>query len=111
MFKSAVWLCSGAVLTLIVGPLTLVASQAGRTDPADLYIIVDAGGSSLSQRTLGTYGASGVGPQRGVLTMMVHAPPTSRKQLLQAGYVMFPAGTLAAICGIETDTNTPKRTS
>ena len=76
MFRSAVWLCSGVVLTLIVGPLTLVASQAGRTDPADLYIVVDAGGSSLSQQTLGTYGASSVGALQGVLTMMLHGPPT-----------------------------------
>jgi hypothetical protein len=102
MFKSVLWIVATACLTLIVGPLAFVASQAGQSDGADLYIILDGGGSSLSQHGLNSYGARGVGPLRGKLAKMIHAPPSSRAQLLQAGYVMLPASTLAAICGINT---------
>lgn len=109
MFKSAFWICSGVLLTLIVGPLTLVASQAGQADPSDLYFVLDTGGPSLSQKTLGSYGVADVGPLGGVLAKMVHAPPSSRDQLLQAGYVMLPAGQLAEICGLKTHTKTPNR--
>ena len=81
----------------------LVASQAGQADRADLYIIIDGGGSSLSPHRLKSFGASGVGPQRSRLARMIHAPPSSRGKLLQAGYIMLPAGILAEICGIATD--------
>ena len=111
MYGSALWIWSGVMLTVIAGPLTLVASQAGKADPGDLYIVFDVGRSSFAHETLETYGAKGVGPLRGVLASTVHAPPPSREHLLQAGYIMLPAGKLAAICGIETDTNAPERTS
>lgn len=103
MLKSLSWILAAACLTLVVGPLMLVTAQAGQTDRADLYIIVDGGGSSLSQHELIAYGASGVGPLSGRLAQMIHAPPASRTRLLQAGYIMLPAAALAAICGINTD--------
>lgn len=111
MIKSVIWFSFAALLTVFVGPLSLFASHAGRADPADLYIIVDGGGPTLSQHTLIAYGASNVGPQRGTLAKMIHAPPTSREQLMQAGYIMLPASTVAAICGISTASATPSRRS
>ncbi|SMX25418.1 hypothetical protein [Boseongicola aestuarii] len=109
MNHSIAWYLAIACLTLLVSPLAIVSSQAGQADPADLYIIVDGGGSSLSQRNLISYGASEVGPFRGLLAKMIHAPPSSRTLLLQAGYVMVPASTLAAICGITKDRTTLTR--
>ncbi len=80
MNHSIAWYLAIACLTLLVSPLAIVSSQAGQADPADLYIIVDGGGPSLSQTLL-----------------------------LQAGYVMVPASTLAAICGITKDRTTLTR--
>ena len=111
MLKSMSWYFATACLTLVVGPLTLVASQAGQADRADLYIVLDGGGASLSQHGLSSYGARGVGPLRGRVAQMIHAPPSSRKQLLNAGYIMLPAATLAAICGITTDNTYAKNGS
>lgn len=101
MFTSATWLVSGTVLALLVGPMALLATQVGRPDPADLYIVFDALGPPLSKQKLEASGGIGVGPLRGLLAEIVHAPPSSREQLAQAGYIMLPAGKMAAICGIQ----------
>jgi len=103
MFKSVSWFFAAAFFTLLVGPLTLFAAQAGEGDSADLYIIVGGGWLSIPQDRLLSYGASVIGPFRGRVSEMVHAPPSAREKLLQAGYIMLPAGHLAAICGIDTD--------
>ena len=109
MIKSVSWFVALGCLTLGVGPIALVASQAGRADRTDLYFLLDIGAASLSRQQLTTYGAGGVGPLRGKLAQMIHAPPASRQRLRDAGYLLMPAGALAAICGIDTaDTNTIK---
>lgn len=102
MFKTVIWFSFAAILT-VLSPLGLLASHAGQADSANLYIIVDGGGASLTPHRLTSYGARGVGPLRGRLAKMIHAPPASQKQLLQAGYIMVPASALAEICGISTD--------
>ena len=101
MSTSAIWLFSGALLALLVGPTAVLTTQVGRPDPADLYIVIDALGPPLSEQELEASGGIGVGPLRGVIAEVVHAPPSSREQLAQAGYIMLPAGKLASICGIQ----------
>ena len=103
MIQSVTWFVGMVCLTMIIGPVTLFASQVGQPDRADLYFIVDGGGSPQRAHTLASYGARDVGPMRGRLAKMIHAPPSSREQLLQAGYVMLPASTLAEVCGLSTD--------
>ena len=111
MFKFAIWFGSVAMLSLVVGPVTVVGSLASQLDAADLYIVIGAGGSSLSQASLKAYDATSVGPVNGLLAAMVHAPVSSREHLLQAGYIMIPAGKLATFCRLESAANTPSRSS
>lgn len=111
MKKSIIWLSSAIALTVLVGPLTFVASQAGRTDTADLYLVFEVSAKSASDTALQAYGARDIGPQRGLLGRMVHAPDGSRDRLLNAGYIMLPAGSLAALCGANADNSTFLRSS
>ncbi len=111
MCRSIVWFSLAAWLSVVAGPMAFVISQVGRAAPADIYIVVDGGGSSLSQHMLAAYGASAVGPLRAQFAKMIHAPPSAREQLLHAGFIMMPAKALAAICGVVTDSTTHVRKS
>ena len=105
------WLSLAAWLSVLAGPMAFFVSQIGDADPADIYIVVDGGGSSLSEQKLAAYGARGIGPLRGQFARMIHAPPTSRKRLLHAGFIIMPARALAELCGLVTDSTTHVRKS
>ena len=102
MTKSVLWIAAAFCLALSVGPVALLASTAGKADPADLYLVIDAG-PALPAGHMAALGARDIGPTRGVLARMLHAPPAARRRLLDAGYILLPAGALAALCGIGTD--------
>lgn len=98
MFKSIVWLSISFAFAFFAGPLVFVASQAGKPDPLDLYILIDAGAPSANESHLASMGATDVGPMRGMFAKMVHAPPIAHAQIMQLGYFMLPASALAALC-------------
>ncbi|MEO0502244.1 MAG: hypothetical protein AAFZ14_02880 [Pseudomonadota bacterium] len=102
MTKPVLWIAAAFCLALSVGPLALLASTAGKADPADLYLVIDVG-PVLPARQVAALGGRDVGPTRGALARMVHAPPAVRQQLLDAGHFLLPAGALAAICGVGAD--------
>ncbi|WP_299619330.1 hypothetical protein [uncultured Tateyamaria sp.] len=108
MFRSVIWLSIALCAAVFVGPVALLASQSGRADPADLYFVVGVGVPGLSDAALTDAGARNIGPAHGAMARMIHAPKTAHARLVQGGFVMVPAGALAAICGIDADPNVPR---
>ncbi|MEO0667049.1 MAG: hypothetical protein AAFZ99_03975 [Pseudomonadota bacterium] len=103
MTKSVLWIAAAFCLALSVGPVALLASTVGKADPADLYLVIDAGLVPLPVGQMAALGARDIGPTRGAMARMLYAPPAARQKMLDAGYILLPAGALAALCGIGTD--------
>jgi len=108
MFGRAAWFVLASAVTLLVGPFAFFTSQIGRPDPGDLYVIVDIGGKDGTTRAAIASGAAIVGPTRAPLATMIHAPQPVWARLSQAGYLLLPAGAVAAICGIDTAQYAPE---
>jgi hypothetical protein len=99
MYKSVLWIVVAVLFAVLAGPLAFVATKANTADPADLYLVVN-----IERQTMfASIGASKVGPVESRLAQMIHAPPDARTQLIEAGYVMLPAGAFAGICGFDQD--------
>lgn len=100
MLKAALCLICACALAILAGPFAFAASYLGKPDPNELYLVFDFGlGGSVRSDVIAT-GARAVGPQRGILAEMFHAPPGAFETLVAAGYVVLPAGQLAALCGV-----------
>lgn len=101
MLQSVLWFCVVLSLAISAGPITYVLSQAGRGDPNALYLILDMRGQSRGLERSIRLGARAVGPESGILASMIQATPDIRDRLTREGFIILPAGALAALCGYQ----------
>lgn len=102
MYKCIPWMFAAFSCVAFTGPVAFVAAKANTPDPMALYLVFDLNRHDLANPLLASLGAVEVGPEQAKRARMVHAPPDVRTRLLDAGYLMLPAGALAAICGFDT---------
>lgn len=88
-------------LAAAAGPLTFVASHAGRPDAADLYLVLETPFAKNGPLEPSSFGAREVGPVNGLVARLIYAPVSAHVRLQAAGHVMLPAGLIAALCGIQ----------
>ena len=95
MMKTSLWITAAFAIALFAGPLAFVASHVGKTDGGNLYVMLwnEAGDDLLT-----AFGARQIGPERSALAQLIEAMPDAKNQLLQAGYLLVPAGSFAALC-------------
>jgi hypothetical protein len=98
--RDALFISGALLLALVAGPLSHVSAQAGAADPGDVYLVVSLGGRADLSSSVDTSGSRPLGPTEGLLGRFVIAPPDAHASLKKAGFLVLPASTLAAICGL-----------
>lgn len=96
MLVQSFWILGAFLLTLVVGPISILSSQIGHPDPADLYLLLDFG----RENPILDADINQIGPIRGLWAQMIHASTEAHHYLVQSGHLMLPASTLAQICGL-----------
>lgn len=82
------------------GPLSVASSGVSRPDDANLSLIV--GSNPALDRLLAHSEALEIGPYRAPFARLVSTSPDFHSSLVARGYWVFPATSLAALCGIQT---------
>ena len=82
----------------VLGPLSVTISTVSKSDPSNLYLVV--GSQRTFDSVLSKPNAREIGPERAHFATFLYAPSDLHQSLVQQGYWIFPATSLAAICGI-----------
>ncbi|MEM6889672.1 MAG: hypothetical protein AAF636_16240 [Pseudomonadota bacterium] len=95
-------LAFGVVVTAsLAAPITAMFNGSGKRDTAGLYFVLDPLAGAARETILSAFGARLIGLERAPLAVLISADNTSHAKLVQAGHWVVPAGTLAAICGLQ----------
>ncbi len=98
MFREAHALVLPVVLALLSGPIGFAASSASKSDTSDLYVVV--GSRRALDDLLVQPGAREIGPYRAPFARIVQTSSDFHASLVSQGYWVFPASSLAELCGI-----------
>ena len=99
MYFRALWLVTSFVFVSLTGPLTLFMGQINASDPSDLYLLLDRHARAPLHSDILQTGAVEIGPEQARFARMIFAPRDIKALLLDAGYLVLPAGPFAALCG------------
>lgn len=97
-FRVTFFLVVPLVFAVMAGPFALALGQGDR-GTGDIYLLVSRV-PDAAIRTLQSYGAQPVGPEMARFGAFMTADKDSLNAARDAGFLMIPATTFAAICGI-----------
>lgn len=100
MIRFMLWLCSPILLAALSGPASIVLSQAGQRDEGGVYLVLDFGAKERLANDLSRYGARAIGPTAPLFSRMITVSENGWEALHKSGYILLPATSLAAICGV-----------
>ncbi len=101
MFRDAHALVLPVALALLSGPIGFAASNASKSDTSDLYLVVGSRHALDDIRVQPD--AREIGPYRAPFARTFQISSDFHASLVSQGYWIFPASSLAELCGIRLD--------